>query len=164
MINNQPLGWWGSAAHGSGTSIGKYSKDYMRTPIEDSALGMVVNLSGYPVNLNAPGPNCAPSNAYTNTAQWSAFGTVLKQQNMLSTDSLPELFGHEVDASAGQSGSPIWVYYDGGARILVGVHTGPALQLPAMSILCEQGKPLENRAIVVTSEVWDQVTSWIDIY
>jgi V8-like Glu-specific endopeptidase len=134
---SQRLGWWGSAAHGSRTSIQPTSKEYL--------LQWTINHSGY--------PGCAPNLNNTYRQFWSK-GEVREVHLGDQEGPAPGWIGFDADVRTGQSGGPIWTYTPAsGTRNLIGI------QISAGNLLVSGG--CLNYGIHLSPSIWEQIDSWI---
>lgn len=149
-FKGEKFGWWGSAEHGRGTSMKPIAADWLKNRLVRSA--------GYPGNrcgkrvLRSTRQISQCANRWPElwaSTQWYARGRVRKVNAEYSRG----LLRHTIDATKGQSGSPIWYYYKG-RRWLVGLHVGPGAFLAD-----EHGRmrPAENSAVWIRQEVLDTI-------
>lgn len=138
-LNNQPLGWWGSAKWGAGTVITALGRNYLQDKI--------VRVSGYPNDKNHE--------------QYFAYDVVNNANPTVKGAKVPELITYLVDTKTGQSGAPVWRKLENGQkRCLVAIHHGECHELLDGCKPTANSKPTSNMGVLLTSAVLDQIAAW----
>ncbi len=144
-LGGRPLAFWGSKELGAGTRI------IPRAPRE--LAGRRVYTTGYPGDKccfkpEDPAAGCRWSSVAA--AQFRASGKVTNG----SPAARPRLILYTVDTVSGQSGSPVWIFWQQ-YRNLAAIHTGPGWVVdPA-----ERGR--SNRGVRITEDVLREVRGWM---
>lgn len=158
-LANQPLGWWGSAAHGGDTSLAPAVAPEWLT-------GKPVACAGYPgdrcgtrklegktaIEKKAAIEKCARDepDLWAST-QWVASGVVR------AVDPTGTLLHHTVDTFDGQSGAPVWIWWTKEGRPhrrLVGIHVAPGtIEIDAQN----NQRRVDNLAVWINQNVLDEI-------
>jgi glutamyl endopeptidase len=153
-INNERLGWWGSKDWGEKTIIKPLSKSQID--------GQIVNLSGYPKIEPKAGVDISAGVPWR-PQQWWAYDRVHQSSPTIKAgaETVTSFFSHLVDATVGQSGSPLWILDSKtGERNLVGLHKGGCLAQDGCRPAGSTG-PAFNLAIHITQNLLDHVQVWM---
>lgn len=138
-LGNQALGYWGSASRATGTLIQPLNREFLT--------GKVVNVSGYPKNQNH--------------TQWVAFDAVKDVSPTFKGQRVNELITYLTDTSEGQSGAPVWLFFQNtGKRCLVAVHGGSCREMLDGCKPSRTSRPTSNMGVLMTKEVVDQINAW----
>lgn len=144
-LGNGQLGFWGHAQLGGGTRI---------TAVAPNTLQLArANTSGYPGDkclnnpptgsMTAEQKDACADDALSST-QWLAEGRITNS----APAAAPRVMFHDLDTVGGQSGSPVWLAFNG-FRFLVGINN-----------FGFRGRT-ENAAVRITREVLDQLRLWM---
>jgi V8-like Glu-specific endopeptidase len=140
------LGHWGSPTTGQGSDL---------TFVDPAFLaGHQVVVCGYPGD-KCGGATCDPQRGWTAEEQadtmWSHFGPARFLRQM------PGMLLHTADTHPGQSGSPVWILFQGGRRSLVGIHVG-STRIPNAA---RNGTVPVNRAVHLDRDMLTLVQGWM---
>lgn len=134
----KPLGCWGDPKYGGGTRLNPLPADQLD--------GRRVFVAGYALEKRE-------TNNFTMSG---GIGILMGVAPNLPVHKDDVFLHYSVSTAKGESGSPVWVRDDRtNARNLVGIHSGSGRQ--------ENGKFVSNRAVRVTSQVLDQIKTWMKI-
>lgn len=138
-LDNQALGYWGSATRAVGTLIQPLSQAFMT--------GKIVNVGGYPKSKDH--------------TQWVAFDAVKDVPPTIKGQHVNELITYLTDTSEGQSGAPVWLFFPNtGKRYLVAVHGGRCHDALDGCKSSRSARPTSNMGVVMTKDVVDQINAW----
>jgi V8-like Glu-specific endopeptidase len=138
-LDNQALGYWGSASRAKGTLIQPLSREFLT--------GKVVNVSGYPKNKDH--------------TQWVAFDAVKDVPPTVKGTAVNELITYLTDTSEGQSGAPVWLFFpNNGKRYLVAVHGGTCHEVLDGCKATVRSRPTSNMGVLMAKDVVDQINAW----